>query len=301
MRFTHGLLAALALLISISHARAAVYEFTTQTGIVYAEHDGAKLVGDLYHPKGLAKAPVLVAIHGGGFQGGSKAFYVYWGAFLARNGYAVFAIDYRLGKPGAYPAAIYDSKAAVQFLRAKAAEFDLNPDRIALIGDSSGAYLAAMVALAADQFISAYRDDPFAATSADVKAVIGFYGAYDLQAQWSRELVSYPGAGYVEKFLGTSPMQNRRLYFEASPISYATVDRNKARFLLIHGTNDDVIDPESQSGAFLAALTQAGFFVRRIVIPGAGHFWASDPFEGEPRSYSATAVPRLMRFLDKSL
>ena len=73
------------------------------------------------------------------------------------------------------------------------------------------------------------------------------------------------------------------------------------RVLLIHGTNDDIVDPESQSGAFLTALNQAGFFVRRIVIPGAGHFWASDPFEGEPHSYSATAVPRLMRFLDSSL
>jgi acetyl esterase/lipase len=301
MRFTHGLFAALALLFSIGHASAAVYEFTTQTGIVYAEHDGAKLVGDLYHPKGLTKAPVLVAIHGGGFQAGSKSFYVYWGAFLARNGYAVFAIDYRLGKPGAYPAAVYDSKAAIQFIRAKAAEFDLDPNRIGLIGDSSGAYLAALAALAADQFTAAYTDDPFAATPANVKAVVGFYGAYDLLAQWKHELVSYPGAGYVEKFLGASPMQNRRIYFEASPISYATVDRNKVRFLLIHGTDDDVIDPESQSGAFLTALTQAGFFVRRIVIPGAGHFWISDPFEGEPRSFSATAVPRLMRFLDSSL
>jgi acetyl esterase/lipase len=301
MRFTHGLFAALALLFSIGHASAAVYEFTTQTGIVYAEHDGTKLVGDLYHPKGLTKAPVLVAIHGGGFQVGSKSFYVYWGAFLARNGYAVFAIDYRLGKPGAYPAAVYDSKAAIQFVRAKAAEFDLDPDRIGLIGDSSGAYLAALAALAADQFTAAYTDDPFAATPATVKAVVGFYGAYDLLAQWSRELVSYPGAGAVEKFLGASPMQNRRIYFEASPISYATVDRNKVRFLLIHGTDDDIIDPESQSGAFLTALTRAGFFVRRIVIPGAGHFWASEPFEGEPRSFSATAVPRLMRFLDSSL
>jgi acetyl esterase/lipase len=301
MRFTHGLFAALAMLLSIGHASAAVYEFTTQTGIVYAEHDGTKLVGDLYHPKGLTKAPVLVAIHGGGFQGGSKAFYVYWGAFLARSGYAVFAIDYRLGKPGAYPAAVYDSKAAIQFVRAKAAEFDLDPDRIGLIGDSAGAYLAALAALAADQFTSAYRDDPFAATPANVKAVVGFYGAYDLLAQWSRELVSRPGEGYVERFLGASPMQNRRIYFEASPISYATVDRNKVRFLLIHGTNDDIVDPESQSGAFLTALTQAGFLVRRIVIPGAGHFWASEPFEGEPRSFSAIAVPRLMRFLDGSL
>jgi acetyl esterase/lipase len=302
MRFTLGLFAALAMLLSAGHhASAAVYEFATETGLVYAEHDGTKLVGDLYRPKGRAKAPVLVAIHGGGFQFGSRAAYTYWGAFLARNGYAVFAIDYRLGKPGAYPAAVYDGKAAIQFLRAKAAEFDIDPDRIGLMGDSAGAYLAALLALAGDQFNSAYRDDANAATSADVKAVVGFYGAYDMLAQWSHDLKTSPRNIFVEKFLGAAPMENRRLYFEASPISYATVDRNKVRFLLIHGTNDDIVDPESQSGAFLAALSQAGFFVRRVIIPGAGHFWASDPFESEPHSYSATAVPRLMRFLDSAL
>jgi len=301
MRFTLGLVAALALLFSIGRSSAAVYEFTTQTGIVYAEHDGTKLVGDLYHPKGLAKAPVLVAFHGGGFQFGSRKSYTYWGAFLARNGYAVFAVDYRLGKPGMYPAAVYDGKAAIQFLRAKAAELDIDPERIGLTGDSAGAYLAALLGLAADQFNSAYRDDANAAIPADVKAVVGFYGAYDMLAQWSHDLAVSPRNVFVEKFLGVAPMENRRLYFEASPISYATVDRNKLRVLLIHGTNDDIVDPESQSGAFLTALNQAGFFARRIIIPGAGHFWAPDPFEGEPHSYSATAVPRLMRFLDGSL
>jgi acetyl esterase/lipase len=301
MRFTLSVMAALATLLSIGHASAAEYEIVSQTGIVFAEHDGTKLVGDLYQPKGRAKAPVLVAIHGGGWQVGSRAFYKYWGPFLARNGYAVFAIDYRLGKPGAYPNAVYDCKAAIQFVRARAADFDIDPDRIGLVGDSAGAHLAALLALAADQFNAAYRDDPNAAVPANVKAMVGFYGAYDLLAQWGHDLVARPANNGVEKFLGAAPMENRRIYFESSPISYATSDHNKVRVLLIHGTNDDVVDPESQSGAFLTALTQAGFFARRIIIPGAGHFWSSDPFENEPHSYSATAVPRLMRFLESSL
>ena len=66
-------------------------------------------------------------------------------------------------------------------------------------------------------------------------------------------------------------MQNRRVYFDTSPISYATIDKAGTRFLLIHGTNDDIADPASQSQAFQVALNQAGNFVRRIVIPGAGH------------------------------
>jgi acetyl esterase/lipase len=284
-------LAALAMLLMAGHASAAEYEIVNHPDIVFAEHDGTKLVGDLYLPKGRAKAPVLVAIHGGGWQVGNRQFYRY----------AVFAIDYRLGKPGVYPAAVYDAKAAVQFVRAKAAELDLDPDRIGLVGDSAGAHLAAQVALAGDQYTSAYRDDANAAVSANVKCVIGFYGVYDMLAQWTHDLTTRPNDKIVEKFLGASPMQNRRLYFDASPISYATVDHNQVRFLLIHGTDDDIVDPPTQSGAFLAALTQSGFFVRRIIIPGAGHFWSSDPFESEPHSYSAMAIPRLMRFLESSL
>jgi acetyl esterase/lipase len=272
-----------------------------QTGIVFVEHEGTKLIGDFYLPEGRARAPALVAVHGGGWQVGSRDFYKHWGPFLARHGYAVFAIDYRLAKPGVYPAAVYDTKAAVQFVRAKAGDFNIDPDRIGLVGDSAGAHLAALVALAGGQFTGSYRDDPHAATAADVKVVVGFYGVYDLLAQWTHDLAARPRDSITEKFLGTSPPVDRRIFFDASPISYATVDRNQLKVLLIHGTEDDIVDSPSQSGAFLTALAQAQFFVRRIVIPGAGHFWAADPFENEPGSACAITAPRLLRFLEGAL
>ncbi len=312
-----ALAAALAAVLMAGHASRADYGFRTRPDLVYAEHDGTKLVGDLYLHKGRAKVPALVAIHGGGWQAGDRAYYKYWGPFLARNGYALFTIEYRLGKAGVYPAAVYDAKAAIQFVRAKAAEFDIDPDRIGLIGDSAGGYFAAMVALAGDQFNSAYRDDPNADTPINVKAVIGFYGIYDMLAQWkhdtlaqqkhemlaqrNHDLISRPGDNITEKFLGVSPKQSRRIYLESSPISYATVDRNRVRFLLIHGSRDGLVDPPSQSGAFVVALTRAGFLVRRVSIPGAGHFWASDPFENQPRGYGAMVAPQLLRFLEDSL
>jgi acetyl esterase/lipase len=306
MRTIPNAMAALAVLMTISEASAADpmsakdYEVVTQSAIVFAEHDGTKLLGDLYLPKGRAKPPVLVAIHGGGWQLGDRIFYQYWGPFLARRGYAVFAIDYRLGKPGAYPAAVYDCKAAIQFVRAKGADYGVDPERIGLIGDSAGAHLSSLLALAGDQFTAAYSGDPHAATPADVKAVVGFYGVYDMLAQWNHDLAVRPRDMIVEKFLGTAPTQNRRTYFEASPLSYATADRNKVRFLLIHGTDDDIVDSTTQSGAFLTALMQAQFFVRRIVILGAGHFWANEPFESDPSNYNATVAPQLLRFLDGS-
>jgi acetyl esterase/lipase len=293
--------AVLATFIAAGSAFAAEFEIANQSGVVYARHDSVDLVGDFYLPKGRAKAPVLVAVHGGGWQVGDRQFYRYWGLFLARAGYAVFSIDYRLGKAGMYPAAVYDTKAAIQFVRAKAADYNFDPDRIGVIGDSAGAHLAALVALAGDQFNSAYRDDPNANVPANVKAMVGFYGVYDMLGQWNHDVIARPRDLIPEKFLGASPMENRRVYFDASPINYATVDRNKLRVLLIHGTNDDIVDSESQSGAFLAALTRAQFYVRRIIVPGAGHFWSSDPFEAEPQSYSAQIIPRLMRFLESSL
>src|SRR5215472_3824713 len=133
-------LALVALLTAVLPAKAE-YEVVTQPNVEYAQHDGAKLVGDLYRPKGLAKAPAIIAVHGGGWQNGSRAGYRYWGPFLARNGYVVLSIDYRLGKAGAYPGAVYDLKAAIQFVRAKAGELGVDPDRIGLMGDSAGGHL----------------------------------------------------------------------------------------------------------------------------------------------------------------
>jgi acetyl esterase/lipase len=291
----------LPLILAAAGAFARDYEVVTRPNLEFVQHDGASLAGDLYLPKGLDKAPVVIAAHGGGWQVGSRTAYKYWGPFLARNGYALFSVDYRLGKAGTYPASAYDIKAAIQFVRAKAADLGIDPERIGLMGDSAGGHLAALVGLAPDQFAAEYRSDPNYAVSANVKAVIGFYGAYDMLAQWQHDQIARPRDQIAEKYLGASPMQNRRVYFDSSPLSYATIDRNRARFLLIHGTADDVVDPVTQSQAFQNALNQAGIYVRRFVIPGAGHFWASDPFEGEIGGYGATAAPTILRFLEGAL
>jgi acetyl esterase/lipase len=289
----------LALILTGVEARAENFNVVTRTDIEFADHDGTKLFGDLYLPKGRDKAPLLVGVHGGGWQIGNRKFYTHWGAYLAENGYAVFAIDYRLSKPGAktYPGAVYDVKAAVQYVRAKAADLGVDPERIALIGDSAGGHLAALVALAGEEpaYSGEYRNGPHAAISPKVKAVVGVYGVYDMLRQWEHDQLARPRDQITEKFLGTSPMMNRKVFFESSPISYATVDKNSTRFLLVHGTNDDIVDPATQSTAFLTALKQAQFVARTIVIPGAGHFWLSEPLA--PGSFGAYAGPKVLLFL----
>jgi acetyl esterase/lipase len=185
-------------------ARAKDYDVVTRLDLEFVQHDGAHLAGDLYLPKGLGTAPVVIAAHGGGWQAGSRAFYKHWGPFLARHGYALFSVDYRLGKAGTYPGSAYDLKAAIQFVRAKAVDLGLDPERIGLMGDSAGAHLAALVALAPDLFTAKYRGDPNATASATVKAVVGFYGVYDMAAQWQHDQIARPTNSIAEKYLGTS-------------------------------------------------------------------------------------------------
>jgi len=275
-----------------------------QTGVTYATHDGVALLGDFYAPEGAGPFPALIAVHGGGWQLGTRESYRYWGPHLAASGCAVFSIDYRLAKLNqkTYPEAVHDVRAAVQFLRGSAADLKLDPRRIGMIGDSAGAHLSALVALAGDspQFAGAYRDDPFASLPTKVKVVVGLYGVYDMAAQWQHDLIARPRDQITEKFLGAAPIDNRRLYFDSSPASYVTRDNNQTAFLIAYGTEDDVVDIETQSEAFVVALKQAGFFTRTCIAQGAPHYWGAEPVE-EPGSFAAFFAPRLKRFLAERL
>jgi acetyl esterase/lipase len=286
-------------LIAFAGPALAQNEVVTRANVDYVEHDGVKLTGDLYLPKGVAKAPIVIGIHGGGWQGGSPAAYRHWGPYLAKNGFGMFAIKYRLAKEGTYPKAVYDVKSAVQFLRAKASDLGVDPERIGLWGDSAGGHLAALVGLAGSEYKAEYRNDPHAAVPANVKAVVGFYGVYDMYAQWQHDQIARPNDQIAEKFLGVSPMKNRRIYFESSPVSYATMDRRELRVFLVNGTHDDIVDP-AQGQQLWQALNQAGIYSRRLVLPGAGHFFASDPLD-EPGTFSGMAAPSVLRFLKGQL
>ena len=95
-------------------------------------------------------------------------------------------------------------------------------------------------------------------------------------------------------------MENRQLYFDATPVSYATYANNQTAVLLSCGTEDDLVDRRRHTDVFLRALKQAGFFARSCFVPGAGHYWLSDPID-EPGSYPAVLAPRLIRFLAEKL
>ena len=252
------------------------------------------LAGDLYMPKGAGPFPALVAVHGGGWQAGARSAFQYWGKYLAERGYVLFSVSYRLAKKGhkTFPQAVQDVLAAVQFVRGSAGEFKVDPERIGLFGASAGGHLASLAALSGDAFLGGYPQDKHAGVSAKVKALAGVYGVYDLKEMWHRYGMQSPRENNIENFLGAPPMENPRLYFDASSINYATVANNQIGVFLSVGTEDDLVDRTTQTDAFLLALKQAGFFVRTCIVQGAPHYWLGDPID-EPGSYPGFVAPRL--------
>ena len=116
-------------------------------------------------------------------------------------------------------------------MRGEAKALDIDPNRIALMGASAGAHLSSLVGLGtqSDHFLGAYPQDKHASVNAKVKAVVGVFGVYDMAANWIDFDRQTPGDNATDIFLGVTPMEDRKLYFEASPMSYATRPTTRSR------------------------------------------------------------------------
>jgi acetyl esterase/lipase len=287
-------------LIVVRDTRAQSVEFDVERGLQYGQHDGVKLTGDLYTPKAPGTYPALVAVHGDAVHARSATFYRHWGPYLAQRGYVLLAIHYRQTTEGQtkYPEAMHDVRAGVQFLRSRSEAIKVDPNRIGLMGDSAGAHLAALVALSGDEppFSGAYTDDPYSGVTTRVRVCVGIDGVYDLVAALNYDLVYPPPDNAGKKFPGADLVANRAAGFETFPLAYVTRDNSQTSFLLAWGAQDDAANPQTQSKAFLLALTQAGFFVRTFILNGAPSFRVSDPID-ESGSLAGSFARRLVRFL----
>jgi acetyl esterase/lipase len=269
---------------------------TIESDLLYAVHDGTPLTGTLYRPSAGKLSRVIVAVHGGGWKTGSPDRYKHWGLWLSKKGFALFAIKYRLAdRPeNSFPAALIDVMAAVRFIQAKSQQFGIDPDRVALMGDSAGGHLGSLAALAGH---SAYTTDHIEDSDFRVRAVVSIYGVYDLLSQWEHDQIARPRDHVTEPLMGMSPLEDKLAYFRASPIAYTNTKAPRVSFLVAWGTHDDVVDPCTQSERFVKELKQSGQFVRTVPIVGAPHFWIDQPIEGEA-SFTAFLAPKLFRFLN---
>ena len=121
-------------------------DVTECRNISYGPHGQWNLL-DVYYPAGTSKPlPTIVSIHGGGYVYGSKEIYRRYGMDMAKRGFAFVNFNYRLAPKWKFPAPLADTNAVLQWVRANARRYHLDPERIVLVGDSAGAQLASQYA-----------------------------------------------------------------------------------------------------------------------------------------------------------
>ena len=241
----------------------------TQRDLVYVEggHERNKL--DLYLPeKADGPLPLIIWVHGGGWQNGSKDGCPPLRAGYLDRGYAVASINYRLSGHAVFPAQIEDCKAAIRWLRAHAADYGLDPKRFGVWGSSAGGHLVALIGTSGDvkEFdVGANLDQ-----SSRVQAVCDYYGPTDFTV-----FVTTPGyashatdASPEAKLIGGAVMENKDKAARVNPITY--VSKDDPPFLIVHGDKDPTV-PINQSQLLFEALKKSEVSAHFHTINGAGH------------------------------
>jgi acetyl esterase/lipase len=196
---------------------ASFQDFTRISDVAYG---AGKLKLDVYCPSTTKRGPVVVFVHGGGWNSGSKDEYKFVAATLTQQGWIAVLPDYRLYPQVKYPAFVNDVAAAVLWTHAHAAEYGGDPEQIFLMGHSAGAHIAMMIALN-PSFLS---DRP-----AWIKGVIGLAGPYDF-LPFTRD--------YMNDLFGPGDQ-----FAVSQPINFVRADAPP--LLLLHGTEDTTVRPKN--------------------------------------------------------
>jgi acetyl esterase/lipase len=229
-------------------------------------------------PRPADKVPAVVYLHGGGWRAGERAvgLYPWCGPLLAAYGFVVANVTYRLSDRAPFPAQLHDVKAAVRWLRANAATYGIDPDRIGVMGDSAGGQLASLLATTAE------RDDlegdcGSAGWSSAVQAVVARCAPTDFAAL---------PLGHEPEFLtplfGGPREETAKLRELASPLTH--VHTGVPPMLLVHGSLDETV-PVEQVHRFADALRAQGVDVTFHLIEGVFHNLREDedlPWSNEP-------------------
>lgn len=228
---------------------------------------GGRMQMDVARPRqGTAPLPAVVCIHGGGFRGGTRQRYLPIAYHLAQHGYVAAVVSYRLSPMNQFPAPVEDVKAAVRFLRANAARFQIDAERIGAVGGSAGGHLALMLGLTGG--VAEFEGPgPNQDRSSRVQAVVNFYGPTDLTKSYEPGK-SVDAAEVLPMFLGGGLEHNRPAHLRASPLSW--VSPSAAPTLTIHGTKDNYVAYEHALW-LTGRLEAAGVATKLETIEGAGH------------------------------
>lgn len=248
--------------------------------LVYGQAGGADLKLDFVRPgDGAGPFPLVLCIHGGGWQSGSKSGHAMVLQLLAQNGYAAASVDYRLAPSFPFPAQLQDVRMAARYLREHAVDLKVDPTRIATLGDSAGGHLALMLGLS----------DP----KGGIRAVVNFYGPTDL-TRWQAGPEGEAALGMtsdklLENVFGTSDRKSAILH-NASPIY--NVGKAKPAIFTMHGDADPVVKSE-QAVWLHEALAKAAIEEKLVIVKGASHGFQGPDLEN--------AVKLVLEFLGTHL
>jgi len=279
----------------VASAVACAKEYTVDRSIVYARPNGKTCRMTLHLPAGDtgARRPGVLLIHGGAWLFGTRHQLGWYGRHFARQGYVAASINYRMMPKYPFPSCLHDCKAAVRWMRLHADEYGLDPERIAVLGNSAGGHLSAMLATTAPEDGLEGADNPGA--SSRVQAAIVLYGVADLSYYRSpKGYVRFAGITpkFMERFVGTPQGEGHDPYDAASPATYA--GRRTCPTLFVHGTKDNWV-PYAQSVAFCQRLRRLGVPTRLIAVR---HGHAFDLFHLNARRH---LFDEIVRFLDEHL
>ncbi len=254
----------------------------------YAKPDGRAVKLDLFLPKMSEKpVPVVIWIHGGGWQAGSKAMCPARG--WVKDGFAVASVEYRFTDRAAFPAQINDCKAAVRFLRAHAKEYNLDPERFGAWGASAGGHLVALLGTSCGSAECEGAALGCAEQSSAVQCVCDWFGPTDF-TEYKAE--SADVAPMLVKLFGGKMSEKQERVKLASPALHVKKEGTKyPPFLIVQGDKDPLV-PHEQSRLLAAKLKEAGGSAELVIVEGAGHGFGAD---------TAREMKRVKEFFVKQL
>ena len=232
-----------------SQAAAAEPKLDIQRNLVFHEVEGEKLQADLYRIADDELRPVVVLIHGGGWATGDKWNMADHARELARAGFVVFNINYRLAPKHLFPAQVDDCRVALKWIVEKATQYHIDTHRIGVYGYSAGAHLAALIACNPTQ------DQP------KIKAVVAGGAPCDFsELGLKNRTLAY--------WLGGSRAEKPEVYKAASPRLFASPE--DPPFFFFHGDEDGLV-PLDISRCLHDELQKCGITSEFMQVNGQGH------------------------------
>ncbi len=214
--------------------------------------------------------PAVIYLAGGGFRFTDPFSWIPMLTWFYQRGYVAVTVDYRCSGEAKYPAALQDVKTAIRFLRAHAGEYEIDPARISVMGDSAGGYLAVMAAATGDH--PAFETKEYAGHSSRVQCICDWFAPIDfltLNASCENGREDHEAPTSPEStFLGAPLREIPELCAEASPLRY--IDSSMPPLIVFHGTADTAVGPK-QSELLYEAVTARGIPAELYLIRGAGH------------------------------